>query len=201
MASGGLCASSIRSGKNKTQELMKKTLQITIAAIALSLAGITASHASLLLDPYTLTRTLGSAPTSVRDLTWGSLTSTSLALGDGTTLTLSNFRDDGLDVELIPSQSGGNVPFTVSFTDLDWVGDPTGIITGVSSDPMGFVGPGSVSFTDHSVTLSGEITPSNAGKYAITFQTSHTHKPVPEPTFALSLILVGICGLRRSRQR
>ena len=120
-----------------------------------------------------------------------------------------NFGEDYLNIYLTSNLSGVNVPtdFSVSFTDIDWVGMPTFILTGVGEDfdvPNGtFAGLNPV-VGNHSLTLNFEsIEIDEFREIQITLEkaedTGGPNNPVPEPT-TIALLGMGVVGLVARRK-
>lgn len=118
-----------------------------------------------------------------------------------------NINDDFLDIFIEHDQSGSLriIPdFTVTFSDLDYVGFPTFVLTDVTSeyDTHG-AGQGlTVSFTDDSVQLSFvgfEVPESRQLGLNLIFEEEEPTTPVPEPT-SLTLLMLGAVGLALKRK-
>jgi hypothetical protein len=94
--------------------------------------------------------------------------------------------------------------FTVTFSDLDYVGFPTYVLTDVSSayDTLGGGAGLSVSFTDDSFELSFtnfEVTESRELGLDLVFEEDDPVTPIPEPA-SLTLLAMGAAGLALKRR-
>ena len=94
--------------------------------------------------------------------------------------------------------------FTVTFSDLDYVGFPTYVLSDVISnyDTLGGGAGLSVSFTDDSLELSFanfEIPESRELQLGLVFEEDGPVTPIPEPA-SLTLLALGACGLALKRK-
>ncbi len=117
------------------------------------------------------------------------------------------FTDDFLTIFIEHDLSGSTqfmTNFTVTFSDLDYVGFPTYVLTDVSSayDTLGGGAGLSVSFTDDSFELSFtnfEIPESRELGLDLVFEEGDPSTPVSEPA-SLTLLAMGAAGLALKRK-
>ena len=117
------------------------------------------------------------------------------------------FSDDFLTIFIEHDLSGSTqfmTNFTVTFSDLDYVGFPTYVLTDVSSayDTLGGGAGLSVSFTDDSFELTFtnfEVTESRELGLDLVFEEDDPSTPVPEPA-SLTLLALGAAGLVLKRK-
>ncbi len=117
------------------------------------------------------------------------------------------FTDDFLTIFIEHDLSGSTqfmTNFTVTFSDLDYVGFPTYVLTDVSSayDTLGGGAGLSVSFTDDSFELTFtnfEVTESRELGLDLVFEEDDPSTPVPEPA-SLTLLAMGAAGLALKRK-
>jgi hypothetical protein len=117
------------------------------------------------------------------------------------------FNDDYLTIFIEHGISGSlrTMPdFTVTFSDLDYVGFPTYVLADVTSDyDTQGTGEGlSVSFTDDSIELSFvgfEVNESRELGLNLIFEEDNPTNPIPEPT-SLTLFALGAAGLALKRK-
>ena len=117
------------------------------------------------------------------------------------------FSDDFLTIFIEHDLSGSTqfmTNFTVTFSDLDYVGFPTYVLTDVSSayDTLGGGAGLSVNFTDDSFELTFtnfEVTESREIGLELVFEEGDPSTPVPEPT-SLTLLAMGAAGLALKRK-
>ncbi|MBL7649648.1 MAG: PEP-CTERM sorting domain-containing protein [Candidatus Hydrogenedentes bacterium] len=117
------------------------------------------------------------------------------------------FSDDFLTVFIEHNLSGSTqfmTDFTVTFSDLDYVGFPTYVLSDVTSayDTLGGGAGLSVSFTDDSFELTFtnfEVTESRELGLDLVFEEDDPVTPVPEPA-SLTLLALGAAGLALKRK-
>ena len=117
------------------------------------------------------------------------------------------FNDDFLTIFIEHDLSGSlrTVPdFTVTFSDLDYVGFPTYVLTDVTSayDTHGAGEGMTVGFTDDSISLSFvgfEVPESRELGLNLIFEEDNPTTPVPEPA-SLTLLMLGATGLALKRK-
>jgi len=117
------------------------------------------------------------------------------------------FADDFLTVFIEHDLSGSTqfmTDFTVTFSDLDYVGFPTYVLSDVTSayDTLGGGAGLSVSFTDDSFELTFtnfEVTESRELGLDLVFEEDDPVTPVPEPA-SLTLLALGAAGLALKRK-
>lgn len=117
------------------------------------------------------------------------------------------FSDDFLTVFIEHNLSGSTqymTDFTVTFSDLDYVGFPTYVLADVTSayDTLGGGAGLSVSFTDDSFELSFtnfEVTESRELGLDLVFEEDDPVTPIPEPA-SLTLLALGAAGLALKRK-
>ena len=117
------------------------------------------------------------------------------------------FSDDFLTIFIEHDLSGSTqfmTNFTVTFSDLDYVGFPTYVLTDVSSayDTLGGGAGLSVSFTDDSFELTFtnfEVTESRELGLDLVFEEDDPSTPVPEPA-SITLLAMGAAGMALKRK-
>jgi hypothetical protein len=180
-----------------TGKYSHRTLASSLQVIVLSVAmwGAPVAHATLIGDTF-------SATGSQLVTNFSTIGAGAEATGIGGRLDF-DFGASSLTVTQTQSLLSFSVFGNYVFSGLDWVGDPTGIITGITiASNDGFTGGlvNNFSFTDHSITFNldpGTSTPGIGKSVVFNIVTNHS---VPEPTI-LALFGLGLAGLGFSRRR
>ena len=184
-----------------------KTFLIFAFAVGIAPLLTSVAHASLIGDRFDCHNSFNFLqPGNVCETTFSG--SSDVLIGAGIEITTDNFQVD-IDAASITmtnvgqSDQGFNpvTPNTIEFTSLDWVDDPSAVISGFSleTDVSGF-NAGDVTIFDHGVTVFVNETWQSGGFIRVNLETS---RALPAPS-TLALFAVGLAGIsvtsRRRRQ-